>query len=267
MWQQGLLRSAVVFLVCVSGISDASAFWWLFRAATVRPAVGVAARAGVGATSAGVGGLHAESAIVGASRFCVRPVGAVACDFRAATSGSEAANRAVGPGYRVRATNQTSIFEVLDAAGNVVSILQSVGTHEDASIASVPQYQPQVNTPQNYEGQGAQVRVVPLRHNGDILNFHVNGTPTHVWSDGYMEVWADHHDNRIVLPPGQRLHFANHNTIHAIPRSSDAYTFFGQASGFPRSQGALPQPMGIFPYGSSVSCPQVPIGNGMARCQ
>lgn len=26
-------------------------------------------------------------------------------------------------------------------------------------------------------------------------------------------------------------------------------------------------PIGTFPYGSRVSCPQVPVGNGLARCQ
>lgn len=30
---------------------------------------------------------------------------------------------------------------------------------------------------------------------------------------------------------------------------------------------AQPPPAAIFPFGSSVSCPQVPIGNGWARCQ
>ena len=258
-----VVRGTVVFFVVSGTIPDANAFWWLVRAGAGRSAVGTAARAGVGAT----GALGAESPFAGASRFCVRPVGAAACDFRASSSAIEAASRAVGPGYRVRSTHQPSIFEILDAAGNVVSILQAIGTHEDSLVASLPQHQPANAAALSYDGQGSNVNIAPLRHNGDTLNVHVNGTPTYVWSDGYVEVWADHHSNRVVLAPGQKIHFGNHSTIRAVPKSPDAYTFFSQASGHPRSQGTLPQPTGIFPFGSNVACPQVPIGNGMARCQ
>lgn len=258
-----IFRNLVVLSAMASTSFEASAFWWLARAAAGRSAVGTAARAGAGV----VGAIEADSALAAASRFCVRPVGAAACDFRASSSAAEAASRAVGPGYRVRSTTRPTIFEVLDAAGNVVSIIQAIGTDEDSSVASLPQHQSSISPPLTYDGHGSQVTVVPLRHNGDVLNFHVNGTPTYVWSDGYMEVWADNHQNRVVLPPGHRIHFPNHATIHAVPKSPDAYTLFGQASGPPRAQSPMQQTPGIFPYGSKVTCPQVSIGNGMARCQ
>lgn len=258
------LRNLIVITSVLTFTCDANAFWWLARAAAGRSAVGAAARTGVGA----IGALEAESALTAGARFCVRPVGAGACDFRMSSSAIDAASRAVGPGYRIRPTPKPTIFEVIDAAGTVVNIIQAIGTDADSAIAALPQYQPQLNPPTGYEGQSTQPMVAPLRHNGDVLNIHVNGVPTYVWSDGYVEVWADNHPNRVVIPPGHRIHFPNHGTVHAIPKSPEAYTLFSQASGQPQAQ--QPQqsaPQGVFPWGSNVSCPQIAIGNGMARCQ
>ena len=147
--------------------------------------------------------------------------------------------------------------------------IQAMGTDGEPSVATLPQYRPAFDPPSTYEGQGASVAIAPLRHNGDVLNVHINGTPTHVWSDGHVEVWADDNPNRVTIPPGHRIHFPGHRTVLAVPKSGDAYTLFSQASGGPRKQRPIQLPVipAIFPYGSIVPCPQVSIGNGMARCQ
>lgn len=236
-------KSFALAFVSLSLIStDAAAFWWLLRAGATRSAAGVGVRAG----AAGAAAAEVEAASI-ASRVCVRPVGAVACDFRAARSTSEAASRAVGPGYRVRATERPNVFEVLDAVGNVVSLIESISTESDPSIANAPAYQPdpKVHSMQEYSA-GPQVSVAPLRHNGDVINLHIGGIPTVVWSDGYIDVWADGGPRR-TLAPGERLHFPSQHTVHAVPRSHDAYTVFWQPSG--RRASANPNPL------SADNCP------------
>jgi hypothetical protein len=211
----------LIFLVFTS--VDANAFWWLLRG-------GAAGRATVSgaARTAATGALEAESAIAAGTRVCVRPIGAAACDFRIANTRIEAVSGAVGRGYRVRPTERPTVFQVLDAANNVVSIIEATSSDDDQSIADLPQYQSKFNQQSSYEYQAAPISVAPLRHDGAVLNVRVNGRATEVWSDGHVEVWADSHANRVVLAPGQRLKFPNHGTIYAIPRSSDAYTLFSQ---------------------------------------
>jgi hypothetical protein len=70
----------------------------------------------------------------------------------------------------------------------------------------------------------------PLRHTGQMLNLHVQGRPTVVWSDGYVDVWADNGTRHYVLAPGERLNFPGSNTIHALPRSDDAMTLYHEPS-------------------------------------
>ena len=260
-----LFRCYALLIVLISISCDANAFWWLFRAASARTAVGAGVRGGAGIASMA----EAEATIASGARFCVRPVGATACDFRASGSAIEAVSRAVGPNYRVRQTARPTIFEVLDATGNVISTIQSSSSSGDPTIDPLPQYQPNIAPLAVYEGQGVAISITPLRHNGDILNLPINGIPTEVWSDGFVELWADGNPDRVVLSPGQRINFPNHGTVYAVPKSPDAYTLFSQASGATQQQQpvqipTLPQ---FFPYGSNVPCPQVPVGNGMARCQ
>ena len=259
------VRNSLVVLATFCLAGQAQAFWWLAaRAAAGRSAVGTVARAGAGA----VGAVEAQSALAAGARFCLRPVRASSCDFRVSASAMEAVSSAVGPGYRVRQASRPSLFEVIDAAGTVVDIIQAVSVDAEPKIAALPQHQPHALSATSYGGQSSPVMVSPLRHNGDVLIVPVNGTPTVVWSDGHVEVWADGDPHRVVLLPGHRLTFPNHGTIHVIPKSSDAYTLFNQPTGRPRvEQPQLRAPPAVFPYGSSVACPQVPIGNGMARCQ
>jgi len=220
-------KAYAIALVSLSLVStDAAAFWWLLRAGATRSAAGVGVRSG----AAGAAAAEVEAASI-ASRVCVRPVGALSCDFRTARSTADAASRAVGAGYRVRAADRPNVFEVLDALGNVVSLIESISIETEPSIANAPSYQPdpKIYGMQEY-GAGRPISVAPLRHNGDFINLHIGGIPTVVWSDGYMEVWADNGPRR-MLTPGERLHFPSQHTVHALPRSPDAYTIFWQPSG------------------------------------
>jgi hypothetical protein len=216
------MKFVIAFLLLALASQDASAFWWLFRAGAARGAVGVGARTGVAV------GAETTAAM---ARICVRPVGAFACDFRAARSAAEAVAKAVGPSYRVRATGQPNVFEVLDGLGNLLSLVESVSAETDATIANAPAFQPdqRIHGAQEY-GAGPPVSAAPLFHNGSVINLNIGGTPTFVWSDGHIDVWADGGPRR-ALVPGERLHFPNHRTVHAVPRSQDAYTIFWQPSG------------------------------------
>lgn len=219
------LAAAMACIALSLVATDATAFWWLVRAGATRGAVGAGVRTGAF-------GVATEAEVAAASRICVRPVGAAACDFRAGRSAAEAASRAIGPGYRVRATERPNVFEVLDAVGNVVSMIEAISSDVDPQIAYAPEYRPDPRIG-GYPNDGAQVSVGPLRHNGDVMNIHINGIPTVVWSDGFVEVWADG-GHRRMLAPGERLNFPGHHTVHAVPRSADAYTIFWQPSGRPR---------------------------------
>jgi hypothetical protein len=139
------MKKIAAFVMLTFIWSDASAWWWLLRGATARGATaGTVAR---GAAAAG-GGTAAEAAsalsysrsAAGAARFCVRPVNAAACDLRNASSAAEAVQSAVGGGHRVRSTNRPSIFEVLDAAGNFVGLVEAVDRTSDSEVAQLPQY-------------------------------------------------------------------------------------------------------------------------------
>lgn len=64
-----------------------------------------------------------------------------------------------------------------------------------------------------------------LRHDA-VLNVHSNYIPMVVWSDGYVEVWADNNSLHYLLNPQSHLRFPNSSTIHAVPRSKDAAALY-----------------------------------------
>jgi hypothetical protein len=257
-------RFCVAFLLLASFSVESQAFWWLLRAAGTRTVAGTAARGAGAAATVGTG----ETLAMNAARFCIRPKGAATCDFRAASSGAEAVANAVGSGYRVRPTSRPTLFEVLDAAGNVVSLVEALSNETHPEIDQMQQHEPRWQPQITYGESHPSANVAPLRHNGEVLNIHINGTPTVIWSDGHIEVWADGPaGRRVVLSPGQRLSFPAQRVVHAVPRSSDAYSLYYQPTGEPPARQAQQPPPSVFPMGSNVSCPQIPIGNGMARCQ
>ena len=109
--------------------ANAYAFWWLLRGATARGAGTAVAR---GATAGGAIAAE-ESAAISATRsagssarYCVRPSSATACDFTNGANAMRAVENAVGPGYRVRQTQRSGVFEIIDAAGKVVDIVEAI---------------------------------------------------------------------------------------------------------------------------------------------
>lgn len=72
-------------------------------------------------------------------------------------------------------------------------------------------------------------REYALRGGGVWLNLYVNGHPHIIWSDGCVEVWAEQDWPHRTLRPGERLKFPGSQTIHALPRSSEATRLFAQA--------------------------------------
>jgi hypothetical protein len=139
-----LRRLMLVVLLFSVPIADAQAFWWLLRGAVGRGTVGTAARgaAGAGAAAESAGAFAYSRPLASGARFCVRPVGAPACDYHSANSAAEAARGAVGPSYRLRQTRSPSLFEVLDAVGNVISVVEVLDKNAESGIATLPQYVP-----------------------------------------------------------------------------------------------------------------------------
>ena len=171
----------VLFALVLATPFEASAFWWLLRAGATRTVVGSTVRAG-----SVVSGVTAAEAAVGASRFCVRPIGATACDFRVSTSASDTVAKAVGRQYSVRATQRPGIFEVIDAAANVKALLESTDTSGNQSADSAEQFD--ANSQQN------RMYLHPGCASGYEQNWTEDGRPSCVvrhpgCSAGYNEVW------------------------------------------------------------------------------
>lgn len=137
-------RLCLILLLLVLA-SDANAFWWLLRGAAARGTGSAIARgaATTGAVAADeAAALSAVRSTGSAGRFCVRPINATACDFRAGTSAIRAAEDAVGSGYKVRPTNRPGLFEILDAAGKVVDFLEVIDKFSHDQAAPLQEYIP-----------------------------------------------------------------------------------------------------------------------------
>jgi len=63
-------------------------------------------------------------------------------------------------------------------------------------------------------------------HHGKSMNIIVRGRPRSIWSNGFIEVWADQSTYHQLLRPEQYLNFPNSRVIHAKPRSSGEITLF-----------------------------------------
>jgi hypothetical protein len=250
---KSLLLIVLFSLIC----SEAHAFWWLLRAGASggRTASAVGRVGGTGAAATATEFAAAANSL---TRFCVRPVGARACDFRSAASAREAVVDAVGSSYGVRSTGRPSVFEIIDHANTIVSLLQADSSQSNPEVQSMPQHTAQYGPA---EHEYAIVNFVPLIQ-GRILMLHINQVPTEIWADGLIEVWGDTGSSNIMEAGRRTRSPGGHNTLNIRPLRAEATTLFYISHGNPQNS----QPS-IFPLNSNVSCPQIPIGNGMARCQ
>lgn len=57
------------------------------------------------------------------------------------------------------------------------------------------------------------------------------------------------------------------STDQGLALDSISVNISGNAAPWRHRNQNLPPPGTLFPYGSLVACPQVPVGNGLARCQ
>jgi hypothetical protein len=194
-----LRRSMLALTFIIIPIADAQAFWWLLRGAAGRGAVGTAARgaAGTGAAAESAGAFAYSRPLASGARFCVRPAGAAACDYHSANSALEAARGAVDPSYRLRPTRSPNLFEVLDAVGNVISIIEVLGKNTDSSISNLPQYVP--------PSEGREVYI----HNQSNMQLalSVQGN-TCTWS----EIFVQPASSTSVNCPDAAVYFVNINT-------------------------------------------------------
>jgi hypothetical protein len=140
------MKRLIVLLVLLSSVAEANAFWWLLRGATVRGAATTAARgaavAGTGSAAESTAAFAYSRPLAAGARYCVRPVGAAACDLQNARTASDAAQAAVGSQYRIRATNQVDLFQVIDTVGNIVSLIEAVDRAGNSGVEELPQYVP-----------------------------------------------------------------------------------------------------------------------------
>lgn len=118
---------------------------WLLRdVAAERTPANLIPRRAVGAGAAA----DAAEAFALRARFCVRPLQATACNFRNAASAREAAASALGPRYRLRSTNNPSLFEVLDSANNLINVIEVLDRQTHKEIDDMPIFMPSIEQAQ-----------------------------------------------------------------------------------------------------------------------
>lgn len=131
--------------------SDAHAWWWLLRGLATRGAPRALVRSApktppaVPASKSTEAFAYARPLASGA-RFCVRPVGASACDMHNNATAAGAVQQAVGGGYRLKPTHRPGVFEILDLAGNVVDLVEAIDRSSNQEVAKLPQYVPETRT-------------------------------------------------------------------------------------------------------------------------
>jgi hypothetical protein len=255
-----VLVLALVFL----GTVDAMGFF--FRSAA--PGSGTAATA-VRAT--GTAGNVARAATFGSrvgaiSRYCVRTRGTTGCTTKTAADAEAAARSFVREPYRVRRSSQPDLFDVIDVIGNVVGAVEVIPSDSES---------PAWADARSYESESSRMQTVPnasaLRQGLELV-VNTNGESVVVWSDGPITVSTGPQSQRVNLAAGERLRFDGRTPIHALPRAPNATTLYSLPAASARSpltsNGLLQPAEGeVFRYGTPTMCPQIPIGNGMARCQ
>lgn len=140
------MKKIAIALILLFVWSDAHAWWWLLRGLATRGAARAAVRsaATTGAVASGesVAGFAYTRPLAGVARFCVRPVGATACDMHNGATPAAAAQRAIGKNYRLKPTGRPGVFEVIDTAGNFVSAIEALDRQSNRDVARLPQYVP-----------------------------------------------------------------------------------------------------------------------------
>ena len=109
----------------------------------------IEALAGAGARRAVASGVVRSAAesrsIARAARFCVRSPGQPACFFKRSATAPDALREAMrdltGTDFRVRQRSAT-LFEILDAANNVVNILEVLDRNSHADFDDLPAWEP-----------------------------------------------------------------------------------------------------------------------------
>lgn len=273
-----------IVVICASLWTSASvqafaARWMLGDATAVRTTASAAART-EGAEAASAANVARSATVANragasAARFCVRPRTSPRCVYRNAGSAESAAQQHVGSSYRVRATSSPNVFEVLDAVNNVVDILESISAFSESDASSHSDYSSGGTATRTYDSEVRRAEPAPLQlelRQGLELAQQVGGVSHVVWANGPVMVAADQNPHRVPLSAGERLRFDNANLIRVLPRSSQATTVFFLRTDVTQSiqrdgQRIQPAEGEVFRYGTPTMCPQVPIGNGMARCQ
>jgi hypothetical protein len=188
MRQKRFLRLAALILSFVVFFpSNAYAYWWFVTGNVGRAAVTTGARsAAVGAATAS-GAAHAgrtasaeaaaaragtavrtsPSLVSGsgslANRYCVRPLHGRLCDWRVEKSAFDAASSAVGPNYRVERTKRPNVFDVINAAGTLVDVIQAVDALTDPSVRNHVQVESATGSPHArmlYSGYVSRMAVI-----------------------------------------------------------------------------------------------------------
>ena len=238
---------------------QADAFWWLVgtnaarTAATTGARTAVAGAATAGATAtANAGRLTAAeaatarsgAAVSGSSRtlssantaqslvnrYCVRRLNERNdCDWRVEERAYDAAAKAVGSRYRIAPTSRPMIFEVIDAVGTVVDVIQVINSLDDPSVVNAPQAQAGDGSQQAFTGSAAMMPESPIsngqptRLNSWVLE--ANHVPVVVWSNGPVVVWMGQGERR-ELAAGQSVRFLNIGSIHVQGLAPQATELF-----------------------------------------
>jgi hypothetical protein len=292
----------IALILSVSYAADAYAWGWLaLRAGATRGAAVSGARAAGAEGTAlrgSTGAARAAASAGQAVRYCVRPKNAAQCDFHYEKTAYDAAAKAVGPRNTVVPTGDVGVFQVIDAAGTLIDVIESLSEAMDPSTSRLPQYPnenqssggnqysnthssvdssyaPRIpDTPSNARSNAPRIPDAPQvaqpspSARGEIWQYELNFNSYVISSNGPIVVWTEGGEGSYALSPYQTIAVSNRRTLFVAPQSNEAtgISLVPSVGGEPRQQ-QRSRPTGVFPYGSNVSCPQIPIGNGMARCQ
>jgi len=75
---------------------------------------------------------------------------------------------------------------------------------------------------QGIKPKGPDVKTYPLFYNDKPTAVRIHGKPRSIWSNGFIDISADHENYSHSLKPEERLDFLNCEIIHVMPKSRSA---------------------------------------------
>jgi hypothetical protein len=279
--------------ICLSMSTSALAFPWLWfgrGAASTGARAGAAASVTEGAAARSVGQISnasRQAAAIGrassaANRYCIRSINDRRyCDWHTAERTHDAVSRAVGSNYKVLPTSQVGVFEIIDAVGTVIDIVEAISEASDPSVTGTPQYQGLIDSNSPVTARSAQEKTTNYEAPSATINkweIQARQVPLLISANGPILVWVENGPKKEVQI-GEQIRFLRPGLIHVQGLNAEATELFQvieATSGYnttPLNAPVIPPADGRIRYrsGDPNPCPYagtVPIAwvNGSVRC-